>query len=289
MNSPLTATQHRRALLMVAVGATVLSFDSLLVRLAATDSWSIVFWRGAFIALSMTTVAAVAGRWGGLRQFPVAAFVSAVLSGLGTVLFVLAVMHTEVANVVVILSGAPLFAAVFTRCFLAEPVALRTWVAIVLAILGIAVVFSGSLGGAGWLGDTFALIAAATMGANLTLLRRYPTMDRSPLIAGGGIISVLLALPWAQPFGLGGQTYAVLALMGLLQMPLALILLNNGTRYLPSAEVALFLILETLLGTFWVWWLLGEPPPDATFLGGGLVVATLVVHAWLGLHAVKRA
>lgn len=289
MHALLTPAQHRRGLLMVAMGAIVLSFDALLVRLAATDSWNVVFWRGFFIALSMGAATVVAGQWRGLRQFPAQAAVSSVLSGLGSSLFVLAVMHTQVANVVVILSGAPLFAAVFTRCFLAEPVPLRTWLAIVVAIFGIAIVFAGSLGGAGWLGDAFAVAAAAAMGGNLTLLRRYPTLDRTPLIAAAGLVSLLLAVPWAQPLGLGGQAYAVLAVMGLLQMPLALILLNNGTRYLPSAEVALFLVLETILGTLWVWWLLAERPPEMTFLGGGLVVATLVIHAWLGLRAVKGA
>ncbi len=196
----------------------------------------------------------------------------------------MAVMHTRVANVVVILSTAPLFAAILTRLFLQERVAARTWMAIGLAMLGLVIVFAGSLTGDGLVGDIYALGAAMAVGANLTLLRHFPTLDRLPLIAGGGVLTALVAWPMATPLALGTQSYAVLAIMGLIQMPLATALINNATRYLPSAEVALFYLVEAILGTLWVWWLLGENPPGATLYGGLLTLVTLLVNAWLGLR-----
>lgn len=275
---------HLGALLLAALGATALSFDSLLVRLAHTDSWNVVFWRGFFMALSLGVVSLLSGRLRSLRGHGRVAAGSAVLSALASSLFVFAVLHTKVANAVVILSAAPLWAAIFTRVFLREQVPLRTWVAIVLAMVGMLLVFAGSMGGGGVLGDLFALCSATAIGANFTLLRRHPRLDRMPLVAAGGAVAMLLALPMAQPLGLSWQSYAVLAVMGGLQMPLAMVLLNNATRYLPSAEVALFLLVETILGTVWVWWLLGEQPPEATLLGGMLIILTLAGHAALGLH-----
>ena len=72
--------------------------------------------------------------------------------------------------------------------------------------------------------------------------------------------------------------------MGLVQMPLATLLINNATRYLPSAEVALFYLLESVLGTLWVWYFLQETPANATLYGGALVIVTLVVHAGVTLR-----
>ncbi|WP_110665754.1 DMT family transporter [Salinicola halophilus] len=278
------ASDHARGLTLAAVGVFVLSFDSLLVRLAATDGWNVAFWRGALMAVVVGVFYCQPRRLATLNAHRVASLISAGLLAAISLLFVMAVMHTRVANVVVILSTAPLFAAILTRLFLHERVPGRTWLSIALASFGLVIVFAGSLSGDGLLGDLFALGAAMAVGANLTLLRRFPTLDRLPLIAGGGVITALVALPMARPLALEPPSYAVLAVMGLLQMPLATALINNATRYLPSAEVALFYLIEAILGTLWVWWFLAEEPPAATLYGGLLTLATLLVNAWLGLR-----
>ncbi|WP_129139368.1 DMT family transporter [Modicisalibacter coralii] len=281
----LEVQDHRHGLLLATFGILVLSVDSLLVRLADSDGWDIVFWRGSLMALSVGLLYGRRHRLATLRGHAGAALLSALLLAATSTLFVLAVMHTRVANVVVILSTAPLFAALFTRFCLHEAVAARTWMAIALASLGLVIVFAGSLQSDGMLGNLYALGASAAVGGNLTLLRRFPVMDRLPLIAVGGLVSAAIAWPMATPLRLDAGSYVVLAVMGLVQMPLATALINNATRYLPSAEVALFYLVEAILGTLWVWWILGERPPGATLYGGTLTLVTLVANAWLGLRA----
>ena len=276
--------------MIVGAGVLAISFDAVLIRLAAADGWTVAFWRGGFIALSVGVLAAVAGcRFrAGLAGHGGAATASSFLFAATGLLFVLSVMHTRAANTVVIVSAAPLFAAFFTRVFLAEVVHPRTWMAIGAAFAGVVVVFYGSLGGGGWLGDSLALLAAVLFAANHTLLRRYPDLPRLPLVCASGLLTALLALPFAQPFDLGWHSYGWLALMGLVQMPTAMVLMAVGTRYLPAPEVGLFLLLEALLGPLWVWLGVGEEPPAATFAGGVLIVATLGAHAWLGLRESRR-
>jgi drug/metabolite transporter (DMT)-like permease len=145
-------------------------------------------------------------------------------------------------------------------------------------------VFSGSLASTNWLGDLFALLAACNLGGNFTLLRRYPRPSRVVIIGLSGIVIALIALPFAAPLSLSWQSYGVLAVMGLLQMPVALILIAVGTRYLPAPEVSLLLLVETVLGPIWVWLALNEKPAIMTFVGGILIVATLAVHSWLSLQ-----
>ncbi|MDQ7728262.1 DMT family transporter [Halomonas sp. SpR8] len=279
---------YQRGLLMVVLGVVFLSFDGLLIRLADTDGWTIVFWRG-FLMFSVLGLLCLTGsRLATLRHSPFSSLVSAILLGLISALFVLAVMNANVANVVVILSTAPLFAALFSRVFLKERVALRTLVAIAICILGMSLVFMGEGAHGMLIGNLYALAAAAAIGGNLTVLRRFPAIDRLVVIAGGGLLSAAIALPLASPFSLDAPRYGVLAVMGLIQMPLATVLINSATRYLPSTEVALFYLVETALGTLWVWWMLGETPTVSTLAGGAVVILVLVLHAWRGLHLEKQ-
>lgn len=273
-----------RGLLLVTSGIAILSFDGLLVRLAQADGWSIVFWRGLLMFLALGVFSLSARSRASVRAQPLLSACSALLLALISIFFVLAIIHTQVANVVVILCTAPLFAALFTRCFLGEQVALRTWLAIGVVALGIMLVFAGAFSATDLAGNGYALLSSAAVGANLTLLRRHPALERMPLIALGGLAAALIAWPNAQPFGLGASSYWALAVMGLVQMPLATLLINNATRYLPSAEVALFYLLESVLGTLWVWYFLHETPADATLYGGALVIVTLAVHAGLTLR-----
>ncbi|WP_438455073.1 DMT family transporter [Vreelandella venusta] len=282
------SNSYQRGLVMVILGVVFLSFDGLLIRLANTDGWTIVFWRGLLMFCVLGVLCCVGNRLGALRSHPFSSLASALLLGLMSSLFVLAVMNANVANVVVILSTAPLFAALFSRVFLHERVPLRTLVAIAVCMLGMGLVFLGE-GAMGMLvGNLYALTAAAAIGGNLTLLRRYPAIDPMTVIAGGGLLSAAIALPMASPLALDAERYGVLALMGLVQMPLATVLINSATRYLPSTEVALFYLVETALGTLWVWWLLGETPTASTLLGGAIVITVLVLHAWMGLQRERQ-
>lgn len=278
---------HRRGVLLVTTAMLVLSFDALLVRLAQAPAADVLFWRGLFIAASLTGVMrAVQGRWpwrelaaGG--RFAVGA---AIGFAMAQAFFVSAVLTTAVANVVMILTAAPLFAAAISGFVLREWVALRTWVAIVLCMAGIALVFGGSLQFGAWLGNGMALAAALIVATVFTALRQRPGISRLAMLVAAGAILALVALPWASPGRVTAGSLAILAVMGLVQMPLAQVLMTVATRYLPSAEVTVFLAIEAVFSTILVWVFLGERAPPYTLAGGGIVIAALVGHSWIALR-----
>lgn len=283
--------EHLYGSLLAFAGVMALSFDGLLVRLADTRGMNIIFWRGLLMAVALTVLLRwMRGRWAwhALRDGGTDAWIVAAGFAATTHLFVLAVVNTAVANVVVILAAAPLFAALFSGWLLREWVAPRTWIAIMICLAGILGVFAGSVESGGWPGDAMALLAALTVGGNLTLLRRSPHLERLAVIAAGGLLGALLALPFATPVPLPVPTLAVLATMGLVQLPLALVLVALATRHLPAGEVALFLVLEAVFGTLWVWLFLAEAPARLTLLSGAMVLATLAIHALSGVHS-KRS
>ena len=61
--------------------------------------------------------------------------------------------------------------------------------------------------------------------------------------------------------------------------------IENGN--LPAPEVSLIMLLETVLGPVWVWMVLHEVPPAGTYVGGVLVVGTLIVHSIMGLREAR--
>ncbi len=288
--SPLI-TDHRQGIRLAVSGVLVLSFDALLIRLAGADAWDVAFWRGALMALSMFGLLVVTGKaeqYERLRRYWKGTLMLATIYGVNGALFVLSISYTSTANTVVILSSGAFFAAFFSWLLLRERVLRRTWIAIVVSVAGVIVVFSGSLGLDHWLGDLLALLLALSMGVVLTLMRRYPQLPRIPIVALSGVAMMLLAWPFSEPLLLSANSYLWLALMGLVQLPLASVLIMGATRYLSSPEVSLFLLIETVFGPIWVWLLLDEQVAPMTLVGGSIILTAIVVHSCLSLRSHRR-
>ncbi len=277
---------HAKGLLITGVGVLVLTPDTLLVRLISSDPWTIVFWRGALLALGLGIWFLAVYRRDAVahcRAIGRPGLWASLLQTLGSIAFIVALSRTSVASTLFIVSTSPLFAALFSRWFLSEAIARRTWLAILVTLLGIAVIVSGTTDAGDWLGNLAALITAATMAGSFVIIRHRRHVNMIPAWALSGVLSALVVLPFAAPFALGLQDAVFVAIMGLVVLPISFALIALGPRYLPAPEVALLLLLETVLGPFWVWLVIGENPGSRALLGGAIVVAALALHAAHGL------
>ena len=191
--------------------------------------------------------------------------------------FVQAVTLTAVANVSVIISTQPLFAAAAAWLVLRERVSPAIWMAIVVALIGIGVMLGDALEGGGLGGNLVALGVPAGTAVVLLVVRARPAVDMMPATALGGAVGMAiaaavstgsLAVPW------GDVGLAVL--MGMTQIALGFTLVSLAARWVPAADVGLFLLSEIPLAPLWVWATVNEVPTRLTFLGGGIVVAAAV-------------
>ena len=278
---------HRRGLLLAGSGMILISPDSLIIRLLQTaGTWEIAFYRSLYLGIGMTLLAMVStgcGLAGLLRRLGRPGLISAALIALTNLGFVVAISNTAVANLLVILATIPLFAGLFGWFLLGEAVRPRTMVAIVLGLVGVVIIVSGSFGGGRLLGDGVALVTAAGLGLNLVVLRRAPPTALIPALALGGLLGALLSIGMVDFGAPSRRDMVFLAVAGLLQLPAALGLFFAGTKYLPAAEVGLLTLVETVLGPLWVWLGVGERPPLRTFVGGAIIVGALAVNAVLVL------
>ena len=274
---------------MTAIGVLVLTPDALLLRLIETDHWTMLFWRSLIMAVSLLILNAVIK-----KRNPFVALAGLLKNGWfcgllfagSNACFVLSITHTAVANTLVILAAMPFIAAVLTIILTRRNLPLRTWVTIFLAMVGIGTVFWGRLGDGNSFGDLVALLAALFMAATLVAVSHNPKIDTLAAIGLGSALASLFALAMgADPGAPSAADFGYLALNGGLIVPIAMGLITYGPKLISAPEVSLIMLLETVLGPLWVWWLLSEQPPRQTFIGGTLVIAAILVNAWLGFRA----
>ena len=58
----------------------------------------------------------------------------------------------------------------------------------------------------------------------------------------------------------------------------------TAPRFIPAPEFSLVVLLEMVFGPYWVWLGLGDRPPNSALLGGGIVLATLIVHSVVSIR-----
>lgn len=275
------ASDQIKGLTFAVLGVLILTPDTLLMRMVGADAWTILFWRGLFVTIGYIGLLLL--RYG--RRFPAAILgigahgvLVCALFALNTILFVVAVATTTVANTLVIMSAAPLFAAVIGRIALGERPPARTWIAIIVAILGIVVIVADGLSVGTWIGDLVALAAAIALGGHFVLVRAARPVDMMPAVGLSGLLVAAVALIAADSLALSPVQFGWMALLGLLILPVSFGLLTAAPIYLSAAEVGLVVLLETVLGPLWVWLVIGEKPSDYALLGGAIVIGALVMN-----------
>ncbi|WP_445158266.1 DMT family transporter [Halomonas sp. E14] len=276
-------SHRQQGLLLTGGGALIISPDALLIKLIGLPDGEILLWRGLLTALGFIAIMLArhgAGTLAAYRRCGWTGIGVALLFSLSTFGFVLGNQYTKGGNVLMILAGAPLIAALLSRLFLGERLARHTWLAIWLCLAGTSLIVLDDAGSGSWVGNGFALLAATALAANFTLCRTRPGVDMSPMLTLSGlIVAATVGL-----FGLAGGGIALppadslllLVLLCLVLLPLGFSLIQRGPLYLPAAEVGLLMLLEVVVGTLWVWWILAERPAPVALLGGALVLGTLL-------------
>lgn len=288
-------TLRQRGLLLTAAGPLIISPDALLIKVIGMPDSQVLLWRGLLTALGFLAIVALRN-----GRHSVEAFRRCGVTGIGVAVlftfsifgFVLGNQYTKGGNVLMILAGAPLIAALLSRFFLNERLPPRTWIAIGLCLLGTSLIVFDDAGPGSWVGNAFALMAAVSLAGNFTLCRTRPGVDMSPMPALSGVLVAALALV----FSLASDGVMLpsatqtgwLVLLCLVLLPLGFTLIQRGPLYLPAAEVGLLMLLETVVGTLWVWWILGERPSTLAFVGGALVLGTLLAKGLIDRHLERR-
>ena len=272
---------HFKGLAITTLGVLLVVPDSLFVRLIDAAPAATSFWRALVAGGSVLVVLLLFQGLSGFRAVLRTGWIGAlymVLIGSTAPVFVLAVTHTSVANVVFIFASMPIFAALFSRVFLGEPIKRRmVWTMMAVMVgLGIIAWGSGSSEIASWRGDLCALYVSAAFAAALTAVRGVKGVSMVPgvAIAYLGAAGVLWFL--SDPLPLFAQQPGLVLGHGAF-IGAASCLLALGPRYISSAEVSLLVLLESVLAPILVWVAIGEDPGKWALVGGAVVIGALIL------------
>jgi len=281
---------HKYGVLFVFAAGVLWSTVGLGIRLIEEATvWQILLYRSVSMSLFLYVVIHLRSGESPFAQLRRTGF-PAVIAGLALVAAysggIYAIQNTSVANAMLLFATAPFMAAVLGWVVLKEPVRVATWIAIAVALGGIAIMVADESGSVVFKGSLAALGSALGFAVFTVALRWGRTGEMLPSVFLSGVFGFVITLVICQLTGLsialnlhdGGIAVG----MGVFQVGAGLILYTLGSRSLPAAELALLSLAEVLLGPLWVWLFLDETASVNPLTGGTVLLAAIAGNALSG-------
>jgi drug/metabolite transporter (DMT)-like permease len=285
---------HTRAVFLMVAIAFMWSIAGVVTRhLESARSFEVTFWRSFFTLLSLMVILPLfQGRevFSRIRHGGRALWISGFCWSFMFTAFMMALTLTSVANVLITLAVGPFLTALLARVLIGHRIAMRTWLAIAVAGLGIAWMFGGDLqangDGSQLAGTLVALLVPMAGAINWTVVQRSQAqgdkVDLVPAVMVGAFISSLVTLPLALPLTATAHDIALLAMLGLVQLAIPCVLSVRCASVLKAPEIALLALLEIIFGILLAWLGAGEVPGTNVLTGGALVLGALLVNELFG-------
>ena len=274
-------SNHLKGLLIAFFGVLVLTPEGILVKLASSDSFTILFWRGLFLTLSILIILLISYRSSAMNQIKSIGkegLLVGCLTGFGGSTFILAIHYTTLAKTLVIVSASPIMVALVSFILLGEKPRHLTWIAMLIVFSGIYIVMSGDTSGLNLKGSLFALASVTSGGFAFTLLRKYKEVNMVPAMAINGLFITFVGLFFADSLSLSSQAMTYIVISSVL-VAISFSLITIAPRYIPAPEVAIFFPMGTVIGTVLAWLILKEELSSTAVFGGIVVILTLFIHS----------
>jgi drug/metabolite transporter (DMT)-like permease len=273
-------SQHSKGIALVVAAAVAWSTAPFFTRLLPFDSWTILFWRGLFGAAMISAILVLLQGRACLRDFTRmdrTGWLVASLSTLGMVCFIPSLQLTSVSNVAIIIATGPFVTAALGWVWLREVPRLRTTLASIVALVGIAIIVGGAQLGSDILGLALACIMTVAIAAMTVIVRQHRNTSMVAAAALSNILGSVVSIPFARGIAtVSAHDVFIFAMFGFCQVAMGLSLYMLGSRLLPSSQAALIATLETPLMPFWIWLAFQEAPSSRALIGGALVMGAVI-------------
>ncbi len=217
--------------------------------------------------------------------------VFAILTGLVYMwMFMFGVTRTTAGNVALLLSSMPMWTAVLSYFFIQERLGRITWIGLAITLSGtLTIVFMGkekiSFSSAYLMGNLFMMCAALTW-ATGTIVSRKLLFSIGPMTLAFWsalvttpvhVLSVSYKLIDTLPELMVPRILLATIYSGLFSTGLAYALWHVGVRQLGGSHAAVYQNFVTLVAVLGGWFFLGEQPLTTQLIGGGLIIAGVLV------------
>jgi drug/metabolite transporter (DMT)-like permease len=267
---------------LIVSSAVAYSSAGYFTRLIDLDAPTLLFWRGIYAGLFLLVCVAMSYRGKtvtAIREMGLHEVAFALLSALATVCYVEALRLTTVAEVMAIGATSPFVSGALAWLVIGEKPDWKVGGASLVALGGVGVMVGpGALGGH-VAGALLAFAMTCAIAGMLVMVRAKRSSSMLPASCVSAFLSALVVWPVTSATIPSGTTMLHLALFGVVQFGLGLILMTRGARRVTALRTSLLGRLQTVLGPTWVWLAFGEMPPPSVLVGGFIVLASTVVAA----------
>lgn len=275
------AAHHRLGLALVALAALFWSTSGLFVRLITADLMTMLFLRGVFSGSAVMLVYLMLEGKAGLfrlRNLSAPVFAVAACSAMSMISGIGAIRYTTVAEALIIYATVPFMTAAFAWIFVSEVPSRRTLLAGVIALAGVAIMLKDASWDGSLFGKGLAVLMTLGMAIMTTIMRRHQEVPMLPAMALSAWLCSSVTFWFASPLSVGAQDLLLIALFGVVQNAIGLVLYAIWSRKIPAAEATLIAALEVPFTPLWVWIFLGEVPSETVLIGGAIVMLALFGH-----------
>ena len=156
-----------------------------------------------------------------------------------------------------------------------ETLTRRVLLGSLVALVGVLVIVSGSIGELHLRGDLLALFMTVCMAGVMVIYRMHPETPGAGPSVLQSLILIVPSLIFGTPFETAPSEIAILAGFGLL-FAIASVTLAEGAKRVPAGQTALLSALETPLVPVLAFLIFTEVPNQASFVGGAIVLVAVL-------------
>ncbi len=281
-----TLNEQQKGSLLAFVAVMFITPDSLFIRLASVDTWSLVFYRGIipfFTVLVGMLLIYKANFFKMLFTSGRHGIIYIITFSITNIAFVVSIQNTNVANTLVMIAMAPMLSAILGAIFLNEMPDSKTWIAIAVTLFAAIYIFYDSLQLGNIFGDLLGLVCALGLAVGAVTIRSAKTKNLVPAAVVGKLLVAIFAIFFIETYALVGRDLLIVPLMCVMCVAIPFVLVTIAPRFIPAEEVNLFFLLETIIGPIWVWMVIKEQPSLETIQGGIVIILTIAIHSFLKL------
>lgn len=280
---------YRRGILQLVASGFFLSTAGIALRLVEqADGWQILFYRSLALSVTILLILVFQKRSRFFDEFRGLGWndcLLAVFLGTGFVAYVFALLYNTVANALFIFSCAPFLAGFLGWILLGERVATRTWLAIGVAMAGLAVMVGSELAVSRYLGTLLALWIPIAYAASIIAVRRSKRDNMLVALCLAGLVAGGLSAFFVTDYALTPRDLIISLYLGVFQVGVGFTLVVLGSRYVPAAQVGLLALVEPVLAPIWAWMGVGEVPGLATIVGGTIIFLAIATDGILNIKS----
>ena len=280
---------YRRGILQLVASGFFLSTSGIALRIIEqANGWQILFYRSLGLSVTILLILVFQKRSRFFDEFRGLGwndFLLAVFLGTGFVAYVFALLYNTVANALFIFSCAPFIAGFLGWILLGERVATRTWFAIGVAMVGLAVMVVSELTVSHYLGTLLALWIPISYAASIIAVRRSKRDNMLVALCLAGIVAGGLSAIFVTDYALTSRDLIISLYLGVFQVGVGFTLVVLGSRYVPAAQVGLLALIEPILAPLWAWMGVGEVPATATIVGGTIIFLAIFSDGILNIKS----